>query len=88
MTDQHEMTLVITHPSGTKEWVCPSCGYRFLMQRPPHYNKIVLECVDDVVHSGSKGGLHVRLIEIDQDDPGSIEKMQPWLRAFEGNDEI
>jgi len=32
---QHEMVLDKTHPSGTDEWYCPTCGRRLLMDYEP-----------------------------------------------------
>lgn len=40
--DKHDMQLVAVHPSGAEEWVCPTCERRFIIQWPPHYQKIVL----------------------------------------------
>jgi hypothetical protein len=40
--DKHDMQLVAVHPSGAEEWVCPTCDRRFIIQWPPHYQKIVL----------------------------------------------
>jgi hypothetical protein len=50
---RHEMELDRIHPSGAQEWLCPTCGRRFLMQWPPNYKKIVLEPGDTLAtHSG------------------------------------
>jgi hypothetical protein len=58
--EHHEMVLETTHSSGAEEWYCPTCGRRFLLQWPPTYKKIVLECGDEeALHSGSKGGLRI-----------------------------
>jgi hypothetical protein len=57
----HTMTLVTTHDSGAEEWLCPTCGRRFLMHWPPDYKKTVLEPGDEsATHSGGKGGISMR----------------------------
>jgi hypothetical protein len=54
----HEMVLETTHASGAEEWVCPTCGRRFMLTWPPQYKKIVLNAGDEAArHSGGKGGL-------------------------------
>ena len=58
--EQHEMRIETTHESGAEEWLCPTCGRRFLLSWPPAYSKIVLESGDeDVCHTGGKGGLRM-----------------------------
>lgn len=58
------MRLAKTHPSGADEWLCPTCGRRFLMQYPPQYKKIVMEAGDEyALHSGGKGGLQMGPIQ-------------------------
>jgi hypothetical protein len=55
-TERHEMILEQTHAGGAEEWYCPTCGRRFLMQWPPNFKRIVLECGDEnAIHTGSKG---------------------------------
>ena len=49
---RHQMKLVNTHSSGAEEWFCPSCGYRFMIQWPPEYKKIVLENGDQHAAAG------------------------------------
>jgi hypothetical protein len=57
---KHEMVLSLTHPSGAEEWVCPTCGRRFLLNWPPAYKKIILNTGDELAsHNGGKGGLSV-----------------------------
>lgn len=61
----HEMQLETIHSSGTEEWYCPTCGRRFLLDWPPHYQRIILDVGDDAAaHSGGKGGLSMTLPEI------------------------
>ena len=65
---QHEMRLETTHPSGAQEWVCPTCGRRFLMHFRPEYERLdmmVLEAGDELAsHTGSQFGLHINKSEI------------------------
>jgi len=70
--EYHEMVLSATHPSGAEEWLCPTCGRRFLMRWPPSYQKIVLEAGDEyALHSGSKGDmLRMMAPDIDAAPPG------------------
>lgn len=66
-SQQHEMQLEKTHPSGVEEWFCPTCGRRFLMSWPPAYKRIVLEAGDELVrHSGAKGGLRMQAPQINK----------------------
>ena len=63
--EYHEMVLSTTHPSGSEEWYCPTCGRRFLLRWPPTYEKIILEPGDEhAAHSGSKGEM-LRLRSVD-----------------------
>lgn len=58
MEVRHVMHLTTTHASGEEEWLCPTCGRRFLMHWPPAYKKVVIEPGDEAAfHSGSKGSL-------------------------------
>jgi hypothetical protein len=67
--EHHQMQLEKTHPSGAEEWLCPTCGRRFLMQYPPKYKKIVMEAGDEhAAHSGGKGGLQMGPLQMNQDE--------------------
>jgi len=64
-SQQHEMRLEKAHPSGAEEWLCPTCGRRFLMQWPPAYKRIIMEAGDEyAIHSGGKGGLRMEPLQI------------------------
>lgn len=64
---RHEMVLVSTHETGAEEWYCPTCGRRFLMQWPPEYKKVILECGDEnAIHSGGKGGVRMETPQVTQ----------------------
>lgn len=81
-SQQHEMRLGKTHPSGVEEWYCPTCGRRFLMQWPPDYEKIILEPGDEyATHSASKGGLRIGSFEISdvEDDPILSDELRAAL---------
>jgi len=69
MTEQHPpthtMVLVRSHETGAEEWLCPTCGRRFVMQWPPKFKRIILNAGDDTVrHAASKGGLSFAQVEV------------------------
>jgi len=65
----HEMRLEEIYPSGAEEWLCPTCGRRFLMSWPPAYKKIVLIAGDEyAIHSGGKGGVRLAPPQISQQE--------------------
>lgn len=67
--ERHEMHLERIHPSGAEEWLCPTCGRRFLMRWPPSYSKIVLEPGDELaIHSGGKGGLQMGRTQVSAEE--------------------
>ena len=82
---QHEMYLETTHPSGAQEWLCPTCGRRFLMHFQPKYERLdmmVLEAGDELVsHSGSLSGLHITKSEVGvvDDEPELSDEMRNAL---------
>ena len=74
-SQQHEMRLEKTFPSGAEEWYCPACGRRFMLHTRPQLNIMVLEAGDELVsHVGSKGGLQIGKPEI-----SLTEKEEPQL---------
>jgi hypothetical protein len=78
----HEMQLEKTHPSGAAEWLCPTCGRRFLMQLAPTYKKIVLEPGDPhAQHSGGTGGLLMGHLQVS--DNGEYEFSDELRAALE-----
>ncbi len=53
---RHTMILERTHDTGAEEWVCPTCGRRFVAQWTPTIRRLILNAGDETVsHSG--GGL-------------------------------
>jgi hypothetical protein len=84
--ERHHMKLVNTHSSGAEEWFCPSCGYRFMIQWPPEYKKIVLEPGDqNAFHSGGKGGIQMDSMEVNQveETESNDATLQPWIEWFD-----
>ena len=78
--EQHVMQPVATHPTGTEEWYCPTCGRRFLIQWTPNYEKVILEAGDEyAIHTGGKGGLQMQSPQVDPQ--GSAEQEEPLLSA-------
>ena len=75
MTDRetHQMRLERTYESGAEEWLCPSCGRKFVMQWPPRYKRIVLHEGDqNAAHTGGKGGLHMGRLDVRPDEPPAL----------------
>ena len=61
-SQQHEMRLERTFPSGAQEWFCPTCGRRFIVHWQPKFNIIDLEVGNErVSHTGSTDGLALRM---------------------------
>jgi len=63
-SQQHQLALSKSFPSGAEEWFCPTCGRRFIITWPPDYKMIILENGDPYAsHTGGKGipGLEVKL---------------------------
>jgi hypothetical protein len=89
--DRHKMVLVTKNPDGAEEWMCPTCGRRFLIQWPPKYKRTILEPGDEsAAHVGGKGemglGLNMAQSEVHtdrQEDPIELtsiddESLSPW----------
>jgi hypothetical protein len=80
---EHKMDLVRYYPSGAEDWVCPTCGRRFLLQWTPEFRRIVLEPGDELAsHSGGKGGVVMGSMQVsqDQDDFDLTDPtLLPWL---------
>ncbi|MBI5302187.1 MAG: hypothetical protein HY868_08625 [Chloroflexi bacterium] len=59
-SSNHPMRLETRHATGAEEWLCDTCGRRFVLQLPPAYKKIVLVRGDEnVSHTGGTGGLRI-----------------------------
>lgn len=79
---KHDMELVQVHSSGAEEWCCPICERRFIIQWPPHYQKIVLETGDEYAfHSCHKGERHT--VQTKQDDILSDELREVLEQFFD-----
>ena len=87
-SQQHEMRLETTHPSGAEEWYCPVCGRRFLIQWPPAYKKIVLEPGDEYAyHLGGKGGVRLEPLQATQGEEAAfLEDWRPGNAELRGAD--
>jgi hypothetical protein len=97
MTDQehHTMELVATQPSGYQEWLCPTCGRRFLLQLTPKYQKVILSEGDFYAsHSGGTGGVTMGAMNIIQKpvepeeavpvfDESSLAPWKDWLEEVD-----
>lgn len=83
--EQHEMYLEKRHETGDEEWVCPTCGRRFIMQYHPLYQKLDLRVLkagnEAVSHVGSKGGISMGKTQVSKRDEEPIlsEDMQAAL---------
>ncbi|HEX5940688.1 MAG TPA: hypothetical protein VFY66_00360 [Anaerolineales bacterium] len=88
MNPQHHQMIILerTHPSGTDEWYCPTCGRRILMKHEPKLRKEILAVGDDLAfHSGGNGGLRMGSVQIVRIDVGTQEeastkdaRLAPW----------
>lgn len=61
----HEMIVQHAVAADADEWLCPTCGRRFVMRRPPNYEKVVLDPGDErAAHAGGTGGVGIGPIEV------------------------
>jgi hypothetical protein len=61
----HEMIVQHAVAADADEWLCPTCGRRFVMRRPPNYEKVVLDPGDERAgHVGGTGGVGIGPIEV------------------------
>ncbi len=68
-TQQHQMVVKNTFPSGAQEWFCPTCGRHFIIQWPPNYKRIILDEGDEqAAHAGGTGGLVMGPADMVSDD--------------------
>lgn len=92
----HEMVLETTHPSGTEEWYCPTCGRRMTITWEP-WKKIILEPGDIyAAHGGSKGILKIGPLRINPGNEAEIPSatepspedpyLVPWARWLDEMD--
>jgi len=83
----HEMILEQTHTSGVEEWYCPTCGRRFLVQRPPAYKMVIVEPSDQATeHDVGKKNIasdSVQVIQAEESQPVEEFRLIPWLKWFE-----
>jgi hypothetical protein len=62
----HIMTLVTTYPTGAEDWLCPECGYRFVMRWQPFKRLCLVEGEQGEPHCGQRGGLVMGGVEVEQ----------------------
>jgi len=75
----HEILVVKKHATGAQEWLCPTCGRRFIVQWMPEYQCIILDAGDETaIHNTSRGALVVLSNEIAPDDR-SLSPFTDWL---------
>ena len=73
--ERHRMELINTGQRGAEEWLCPTCGRRFVLQLEQEDERLniqVLEAGDETVsHFGSQGGLQIGRpqVEVAEEDP-------------------
>lgn len=80
---RHEMVLEGPRPSGSEEWSCPECGYRFVVRWPPHFERIVLEEGEPgVVHTGAKGDLQVHHVDMAPSADGTVDRLDAQAREW------
>src|SRR5215207_10099837 len=93
---RHEMVLETTHPSGTEQWYCPTCGRRMTITWQP-WQKIILESGDiHATHGGSKGILKIGPLQINPENefgprsatepPVEDPYLDPWKRWLDKMD--
>src|SRR5512143_2715476 len=83
-SQQHEMFLDKTHPTGAEEWYCPTCGRRIVMQWPPKYKRIILNSGDEyAAHSGGKGGLKMSATQFGTGEEGAASESDLPLHHWE-----
>jgi hypothetical protein len=76
----HEMTRTRSLGRGVDEWSCTRCSRRFLIRRPPAFEKIVLERGDEwTTHVGGTGGLQVTATGALPGSPDLPPQARDWL---------
>ena len=75
------MTRTKTLAQGVEEWSCTECSRRFLLRRPPQFEKIVLEPGDEwAAHVGGTGGLQPTAMNARLAEPGGLRPGdRTWL---------
>jgi hypothetical protein len=73
----HEILVVNLYPSGSEEWLCPTCGRRFVVQWTPEYQCTVLNVGDEnAIHNLSRGALVVASAA----DHANDDRLVPWIQ--------
>lgn len=77
----HEILVVNLHPSGVEEWLCPTCGRRFIVQWTPEYQCIVLNPGEEsAIHNMSRGALVTATPH--ETSPARLAPWMDWLRTI------
>jgi hypothetical protein len=63
----HDMILIQTYPTGAEDWLCPICGYRFIMRWEPFRRITLIEGDQSEPHQGVQGGLALRGVMVEED---------------------
>lgn len=86
---RHTMVLKQTHPSGAEEWVCPTCGRRFMAQWAPTFKRLILEAGDEAaVHTGGELQIGSQLLPGPEPDAFSTDTeldslWEDWLDTLD-----
>jgi hypothetical protein len=76
----HEMTRTRSLGPGVDEWSCTRCSRRFLMRRPPAFEKVVLERGDEwTTHVGGTGGLQAAAAKVQPAPADLPPHAREWL---------
>ena len=73
MSEQHEMILEETYPSGAQEWYCPLCERRLLvMNWHPDARQLIIKLGDETSHATLS--LDQSGVEVEQSQDTLIEE--------------
>jgi hypothetical protein len=88
MSEQHEMILEETYPSGAQEWYCPLCERRLLvMNWHPDARQLILNLGDEASHTTIS--LDPLGVEVEQSQDTFIEedsRLDVWNAWLDGVD--
>lgn len=74
------MVLLESYASGAEDWLCPTCGRRFVVTWEP-FARVVLVAGDEAAgHAGGTGGLRVGAVEVEEAVPDN--RLSAWLDAL------
>ncbi len=80
MSEQHQMVVKETYPTGAQRWFCPTCGRNFIISWPGSsqgYKRIVLDEGDEqATHAGGTDGLLMQsadVLPVVSEQPGETD---------------